>query len=436
LCWITNQTGFGRIEMTTRAVAPKTERARFRIGRIALSVFFTLAMLGAGAHLWASWEHHAAREANARRDFALAQKHLERALQVWFLSPEMHAQAARAARQAGHFDQARKHLQEGVGLAGHGDALDLEFMLLRAQQGDFSGVESTLATLLKQNRPGDNLAILEVVTPEYIQSFQLSSALDCIDRWLDYDPDSVDAWQYRVQVYGRLQNGSELLAACRRLLELAPDRDDVRLQFARELMHEHQPEEALRQFQQLRSGPGDTPGLSGQMARCLTELNRSDEARRLLDQVLARHPHDAAALTERGRLAMQSESPADAESWLRRAVAEAPADHDALYGLFLCVQKQGNQKEAGELQTKLKAVESDLIELRETMKQIAARPHDPEARYRAGVIFLRNGKSDEGLRWLTSALRENPGHHHTRQALAEYHDRLGNPGGAAQPATP
>jgi tetratricopeptide (TPR) repeat protein len=418
--------------MTTRAVAAEINRARLRISRIAFLVLFTLAMLGAAAHLWANWEYRAAQEANARRDFALAQKHLERALNVWFLSPEMHSQAARAARRAGHFDQARKHLQEGVSFAGHADALDLEFMLLRAQQGDLSGVKSTLATLLQQDRPDDNLAILEVMTPDYIQSFQLSSALECIDRWLENDPDSVDAWQYRVQVYGRLQNGSELLAACRRLLELAPNRDDVRLQLARELVHAHQPEEALQQFQQLRSSLGDTPQLSGGMARCLTELNRSDEARRLLGEALARNPHDATALTERGRLAMQSESPAEAETWLRRAVAEAPADHDALYNLFQCLQKQGKQKEAAEFEAKFKAVESDLVELRETMKQIATRPHDPEPRYRAGTIFLRNGKSDEGLRWLTSALLEDPGHRRTHQALAEYHERLGDALRAAQ----
>jgi thioredoxin-like negative regulator of GroEL len=70
------------------------------------------------------------------------------------------------------------------------------------------------------------------------------------------------------------------------------------------------------------------------------------------------------------------------------------------------------------------------------MKEIASRPHDPEARYRAAVIYLRNGKNDEGLRWLTSALHEDPRHQRTRQALAEYHERLGDPRRAAQPVAP
>src|SRR5262249_14360634 len=91
------------------------------------------------------------------------------------------------------------------------------------------------------------------------------------------------------------------------------------------------------------------------------------------------------------------ESPTEAERWLRQAVAERPPEHEALYSLFQCLQRMGKQNEAAEIQATLKAIESDLMQLRETIRQIATTPHDPEPRCKAGVILLRNGKDKEGL---------------------------------------
>jgi Flp pilus assembly protein TadD len=42
-----------------------------------------------------------------------------------------------------------------------------------------------------------------------------------------------------------------------------------------------------------------------------------------------------------------------------------------------------------------------------------------------GELFLRNGREQDGLRWLRSALREQPDHGPTRQALAAYYERKG-----------
>jgi predicted Zn-dependent protease len=223
-----------------------------------------------------------------------------------------------------------------------------------------------------------------------------------------------------------LLSTSELVASYRRILELDPENDHVRLQLAWQLHRSHHAQEALEQYQYLHSRLGDTPEVLCGIATCLGNLDQPDEARRLLEQVLASEPHNKLALAERGRLAMQYESPTEAERWLRQAVAQRPPEHEALYRLFQCLQRMGKQKEAAEIQATLKAIESDLTELRETIRQIATTPHDPEPRCRAGAILLRNGKDKEGLRWLASALVEDPRHSATHRALAEYYERTGD----------
>jgi Tfp pilus assembly protein PilF len=404
---------------------------KIRPRRVLLLLVIALVVLGIGGHAWAEWEYRTAQAAIARRDFAQAQKCLERCSKVWFLGSKTQLLAARAARRAGNYDEAAKHLRECQALGGSDQDIDLEFKLLRAQQGDLKSVEQALWSLVQENHP-ESVSILEVLTPAYLQSFQLNSTEECISRWLEHEPDSLEAWQYRAQVYARLQIGSKLLTSYSRLVELDPANDDFRLQLAGQLAQAREPQKALEQYQYLRPRLGDTPQILCGMAGCLTALNQPDEARRLLEEVLAREPHNALALAERGRLAMEFESPSEAEKLLRQALAENPTEHDVLYNLFQCLLRQGKNTEAAEVQAKFKAVESDLVQLREAMLQVTVTPHDPEPRYKAGSILLKNGKIKEGLRWLGSALVEDPRHKATHRALADYYDQSGDSRRAAQ----
>ena len=74
----------------------------------------------------------------------------------------------------------------------------------------------------------------------------------------------------------------------------------------------------------------------------------------------------------------------------------------------------------------------DLDRLDELTRQISIAPHNADLRFEAGQIMLRNGQETEGLRWLASALQEDPSH---AAAMAEYQEHAGggkaaSPGGA------
>ncbi len=62
-------------------------------------------------------------------------------------------------------------------------------------------------------------------------------------------------------------------------------------------------------------------------------LGQLDQAQPLLDELLATNPQDVPALIERGRLALDAQQPAEAETWLRRAEAIAPDHADVLLSL-------------------------------------------------------------------------------------------------------
>ena len=102
------------------------------------------------------------------------------------------------------------------------------------------------------------------------------------------------------------------------------------------------------------------------------------------------------------------------------------------YSLYQCLESLGKHQEAAEVLAKLKRVETDLAHMADLSRAIARTPHDPALRCEAGLVLLRNGLESEGLRWLESALGEDPGHVATHQALAEHYERTGNSKLAAQ----
>jgi tetratricopeptide (TPR) repeat protein len=136
--------------------------------------------------------------------------------------------------------------------------------------------------------------------------------------------------------------------------------------------------------------------------------------------VLKDDPASALGLFLRGKAALQQHDAAAAQHWLERAVGEAPHDAEALHQLILALRAQRKHAEADRLAPRLEAVRKDLNRLHDLVRAIARNPEDVRPRHEAGVIALRLGRSDEGVRWLEGALRARGDHRPTHAALAEY----------------
>ena len=119
---------------------------------------------------------------------------------------------------------------------------------------------------------------------------------------------------------------------------------------------------------------------------------------------------------------------------LRRAIAADPGNADAHYQLYLCLAQQpGRGAEAATQRNDHKRVEADRTRLAQiAVEEMTRTPNDPNLHYELGIIYLRNGKPDVGVRWLYSALKVDPNHHPSHQALGDYFERIGDSEKAAQ----
>jgi tetratricopeptide (TPR) repeat protein len=396
--------------------------------RALIVVVLTLALALCGFHLWA-WYHF--REANRlveQQQFAKAYSHYALCLQVWRWSASTHFLAARTARRANLYPEARQHLAESGRLQGGASStsvpLALEHLLLQAQSGDIGEVEEALWGYVKKEKPETPL-ILEAMARGYSRMLRLGTAMRCLRMLLEREPDNVEALVLR----GWIREGggeAEARQDYRRALELNPEQDDARLGLARILVRDS-PKEAHSHFEHLVARQPDNPDALLGLAEAYRALGEPEKGRPLLDAVLAKDPENSKALAELGALSLAAGKTTEGEALLRKAIAADPGNVEAHYQLYLClVQQPGREADAAVQRDTHKRVEADRRRLAQiASKEMTRTPNDPNLHYEVGVIYLRNGKPEVGVRWLYNALKLDSTHQPSHQALYDYFKRTG-----------
>jgi tetratricopeptide (TPR) repeat protein len=333
--------------------------------------------------------------------------------------------AARTARRLDDNDEAKRLLDRAAQLGWVKEAIDLERALAQAQRGDLNPIEGVLVSFVGRDHP-DKTLILEALSRGYLATYRLHRALACLDSWLELQPDNTQALLWRGQTRLLLDRRDDALADYRRVIEADLDDEEGCRKLAELLLSSHQADQALPYFVRWRQRqPNDPEALLG-LAQCQAELAQTDEAIALLDRLLSTDPRHAAALALRGKLALDAGRTNEAESWLRKSLALAPRERAAVYSLYRCLQAQDRQDEARRWQATLENIDADLARLDRLKKEIQKSPNDASLRCEMGRILLRNHQEREALRWLESALKENPHHAAAHAALADYYQQVGD----------
>ena len=388
--------------------------ALLTLGVLAYLVFWYVGIEG---HL------KAAEQALARHDYEEARQHLDKYLATWPRDARANFLAAQTARRLRRYADAGEHLRVCRERGWDPEALAIEWRLAALQRGEAEAEPELRA----RAEFGDqySLTILEVLIQFYIDTYRLHRALECLNRYLEQRPDDLHALLGRAFVWERFLYFADALQDYRRAVQHHPDNDAARLKLARALLTAGTPQEALEHFQHLQARHPDWPAVRLGIAQSRRRLGQNDEARRLLDELLAERHEDADALVERGQLALDEGELTRAETWLRQAVQLAPHDRQANYVLHRCLLRQGKKKAAEVYRTRFERIETNLKRLERLTRAVMKSPNDAALRCQVGLLFLENGEEREGVRWLTQALRLDPTCQEARRALADHARRPG-----------
>jgi tetratricopeptide (TPR) repeat protein len=385
-----------------------------------------------GAHLWADYQLRSGRSALARYHNLEAYYQLRRSFQLSPHRAETVLLLARAARRTGKFEEADALLERYQRLRGADEALVLERLLLRADQGDIEAVHKFFRARVNEDDPATPL-MLESLARGFLRTYRLMDAEACLKDLLRRDPDNTQALLLRGSIMELRQRFADALADYRRAVEIDPGHDEVRLRLTGVLLQLFEPGKAIPHLEYLEKRFPDDPEVLLRLAQAKDLLGDQEEAKRLLDRLLARNPDYAAALVERGKLARRASQLKEAEELLRRALAREPSDAVARHQLFLCLTSAGRKAEAREEQERLRQLEDDLKRLQRLITvDMQQNPRKAALHHEAGMIALRAGAYKDARRWFQSALSVDPEYRPTHRILAEYYERIGNPALAAR----
>jgi tetratricopeptide (TPR) repeat protein len=390
-----------------------------------------IAFAGTGALFYGYALHrwHAARTAleSGRQDEARID--LAFCLAVWPGSSEVHLLAARAARLAGDVPAAQSHLKQCLKLRhGSNEDAQLEFLLLRAQTGEEEEVAPELFWLVENRHPQTPL-ILETVARAYIRRVRYVAAEACLSRWIELTPETAKAYHWRGWVREHLDNPKEARADYQKVLELDPDVAEVRLRVAELLLEDNQPGRALPHLEKLtRSAPdGLRAKVRARLGQCRLLQGDSPAARQLLEAAVEQLADDVPLLLHLGKLELQEDRPARAESWLRRAWKVDPMDTEVQFNLACSLEHQLRWEEAAVF---LKHYADQMAVLQRTKELLKdpsrASGKEPVASTEVGVMLLKMGYERQGLKWLEQALLRDPNYQPAHRTLAEFYAQKGD----------
>jgi tetratricopeptide (TPR) repeat protein len=388
-----------------------------------------LAVLGVagwfgGRAAWAQSHRSAAEDAARQYDFPAALEGFERSLSLWPYGAATHLKAARASRRAGLFERAEEHLRQCEKHGGDPE-LVLETALLRAQQGHVTDVGPTLLQRVQTGDADRNL-ILEALAQGYFKAADYARAEQVVQRLEALAPDHPAAPYWRARIYHEGDRLGEALAGYRRAVDLAPRSTAYRLRLAEALVEAGEHREAWPHLTELSVRLPSSPELWLAKARCLRAFTQQGRAVELLDRVLAEQPDNADAWAERGLVCRDRGDHDEAVRCLRRAVELAPADYKIGSALYAVLQAQGHAEEAGRLWDRLEGIRRDQNRVRELQEDVNKNGPRAGVLYEVGTLFLRLRNEGEALRCFNLALRYDPSHRPTHEALATYHQSKGN----------
>ena len=412
-------------DVSVPSTQPMPKRGR------AIRILVLLGLVGAAAAGLLAWDRARARsawdEANAalkRHDLVAAARHLDRYVGLrphdpagWFL-------AARTARRRGQFDEARRLLDRCQEAGGSAEAIALERDLAEIQQGHLGEIDARLRATIEPTHP-DAAFILEALARGYLTVGRLADAREACELWRTVDSGHPYPWLWLGWIHERYAQLDSALEFYRHALELAPDDRDAHVGVGRMLVRKRQPIEAAREYEWvLQRTPDDTEARLG-LAECRIEQGQAEASLPLVDAVLTADPALPAALYLRGKAAFVLGKPGEAEKWLRKMVAAAPGEPEALHLLIQTLRAQHKDREADQLGTRLEELRRDVLRLSELIRKIGPNLEDAATCHEAGITALRLGRTQEGLNLLNEALRRKGDHRATHAALAEYYHAIG-----------
>jgi tetratricopeptide (TPR) repeat protein len=216
-----------------------------------------------------------------------------------------------------------------------------------AQLGRFFQGEAFLRKAL-ENNPQD-VVVVRALALGHLEAGNGPEAQAYLGRWILLQHSTAEPLEKRLELELALRHYDAAIRDGLRLLQLAPERDEVRRTVTYrllELCRWPEAEQLCRAF--LQDHPGD-PEFRYYLALARHSLGHTADAEAILDPLIHEHPEAIGATLFRAMLAFDAGRLHDAIPLLRAVLQRDPARKVARYYLGLCLARTGQAQDAAPL---------------------------------------------------------------------------------------
>lgn len=346
---------------------------------------------------------------------------------------------ARLARHRGDFQTMARLLASARRLGYSEQRIEREEMLAKAQVGQLDdALESKLNQWLAEAGP-DTREICAAYANGLAASSRIADAQKILQAWQDdYPSDPRPAFRL-----GRISDHQRRPEDALKQYEIAYQRDPEYLpavySMARVFVEQRQVDNALAVLEATPETE-NSPPLQTLLAQCKKAQSQTDEAKQILEQVLALPVETIAeayrdlespterlvAAVELGTIESAEGDFAAAQKWLQKAIEFNPRDLEARYAYAVALRGLGRKEEAEEEFEYVKRTREALASVNTYWDRISNNPRDIEARLALAKILLEHESKRNGLYWVKSILEYEPDNAEAAELLRKYADPSGS----------
>ena len=387
-------------------------------------IFLTLAavFLGLGFVNFDNWrvsrQLAIARSALQSRDPNLALSALLKAVRLKPSHGEVHLLMARAFRRQGELQKVRQALENAARCGITHKRIRREEWLAMAQVGQMREATPHLRELLV-DPADDGPEICEAFVSGYFLTYQLDDAFRLLDAWVKDFPQDPQPLVFHAAFSAKTNSWTSVVGYLRKAIAMAPQRNDIQRELANALLSLRETDEAAKLLEQLLKTSPQDPSLLVSWVQILLERGQTDEARSILKRVVKSHPENFLALRTLGQLELTDGNFAEATQFLEMALTLKSYDPEVRHALGTALQKLQRPSEAQEHFAFVVKTQEIGQRIDRLINKIRLKNDDVAVRFEISELLRDFGEPRERILWLRSILVLDPHHQAAHTELAK-----------------
>lgn len=289
------------------------------------------------------------------KHYAEARHHLRIMTQAAPNLATAHHEYGLACLGLGRLREARKALEEAVGLEPELQAAWLTLRDVRATEGDDAGAADAYRHALGTSKPAEPIQ----KALEFVAEGRLGLAEGICRKFLHDNPFDVNAIRLLAEIGMRLGAVPDAINLLQRCLELAPDFHVARSNYAAALARRQQFDAALAQMAQLEKDQPDGLPHKVQAASIMSMAGRYKQAHAKFEDIIQHVPDSATILTNYGHSLRYGGRGADAVEIYQRAIAADPEAGEAYWSLANLKTFRFSDEQIEDMKTRLAGMSED-----------------------------------------------------------------------------